>query len=187
MDKLTLTSPKYLHQWLRLYRLYLSAFPAEERKPFFTIVSMFRKKRMDVWCLEQDRHFLGFVTAIDDEGLVLIDYLAIEDRCRGKGIGTAALQAIQKQYSRKQIFLEIESIYEQTPNLAQRQRRRAFYLRSGLKPMNVMINLFGVKMELLGFDCHIDYDRYHRFYMKNLGRWAAGHVHSEAHPHQNTK
>ena len=187
MDKITLTPPKHLRQWLRLYRLYRSAFPAEERKPFFTIVSMFRQKRMDVWCLEQDCRFFGLVTAIDDDGLVLIDYLAVEGHCRGQGVGTAALQAIRNHYSGKKIFLEIESIYEETPNLAQRQRRRNFYLRSGLVPMNVMINLFGVKMELLGFGCRIDYDRYYSFYMKNLGQWAAGHVHSEVHPHQNAK
>ena len=83
---------------------------------------------------------------------------------------------------KKNVFLEIESVYENAPNQAQRERRKAFYLRCGLTPMNVMVYLFGEKMELLGFGDPIDYDAYLRFYCRNLGSWAARHIRSAEYP-----
>ena len=97
-------------------------------------------------------------------------------------IGTAVLSLLQQKYAGKGLFLEIESVYEDAPDLALRQRRKQFYLRCGMTPMGVMICLFGVNMELLGFDCKISFDRYHQFYMDNVGSWAAGHVTSLPHP-----
>ena len=45
-----------------------------------------------------------------------------------------------------------------------------------MTPMNVFVELFGVDMELLGFDCKIDYDTYHSFYRDNLGDWVCKHI-----------
>ena len=53
-----------------------------------------------------------------------------------------------------------------------------------MTPMGVMINLFGVDMELLGFDCSISYDRYYSFYIENVGSWTAGHISSLPYPEQ---
>ena len=36
--------------------------------------------------------------------------------------------------------------------------------------------LFGVKMELMGFDCTLSYEQYHSFYRDNYGQWAADHI-----------
>jgi len=49
MNRLTLKKPQSLPDWLRLYRLYLSAFPASERKPFAVILRHYRNGKMDVW------------------------------------------------------------------------------------------------------------------------------------------
>ena len=38
--------PKNVIQWLRLHRLYQSAFPANEKKPFSMIRSMQKKERV---------------------------------------------------------------------------------------------------------------------------------------------
>lgn len=183
MNRLTLKKPQGLSCWLKLYRLYLSAFPASERKPFPVILRQYRKGKMDIWCLEDAGNFSGLAITINSDSLVLIDYLAIAESCRGKGIGTAALSALREQYRGRDVFLEIESVYEDAPNLPERLRRKDFYLRCGLTPMHVMVRLFGVKMELLGFDsCKIDYPTYHAFYRDNLGRWAADRIQSEIHP-----
>ena len=183
MNRLTFKKPQSLPDWLRLYRLYLSAFPASERKPFAVILLQYRRGKMDVWCLEEAGNFSGFAITINSDTLVLIDYLAIAESCRGKGLGTAALAALREKYSGRNVFLEIESVYEDAPNLPERQRRKQFYLRCGLTPMHVMVRLFGIKMELLGFDgCKIDYPTYHAFYRDNLGQWAADRIQSEIHP-----
>lgn len=183
MEPLLLQKPGTPGRWLALYRLYLSAFPRSERKPFSVMLKKYREGKMDLWCLEKGGRFLGLVITINSPSLILVDYLAIAENVRGQGIGTAAIAAIGERYKGRDIFLEIESVYEDTPDRPNRLRRKAFYLRCGLTPMKVMVRLFGVKMELLGFgSCRIDYNTYHAFYRDNLGRWAADRISSEVHP-----
>ena len=45
-----------------------------------------------------------------------------------------------------------------------------------MTPMNVFVELFGVDMELLGFDCQLSFEEYHDFYRDNYNAWAAEHV-----------
>lgn len=182
MEKITLDAPQGLGDWYRLYRLYRAAFPKAERKPVFVILERWRRGKMDIWCLRRGDRFSGLAITINGEDLTLIDYLAVSEDCRGEGIGSAALIALRELYKDKGLFLEIESVYEDVPSLAQRQRRKAFYLRCGLTPMQVMVTLFGVKMELLSFDCRITFQQYLSFYRENLGKWAKKHISSQTHP-----
>lgn len=182
MNDLTLVRPRGLARWLRLYRLYLSAFPASERKPFPMIVKMYRKGVTDIWCMERNGEFLGLAITINSDELILIDYLAVSRRCRGQGIGSAALGALRRMYAGKGVFLEIESTYEDAPNREERLRRKQFYLGCGLKELNVMAYLFGVKMELLGWDCRMDYEGYQAFYRDHYSPWAADHISRAVHP-----
>lgn len=182
MHTVTLESPKTLLHWLRLYKLYLNAFPRSERKPFSVITRQHRKGIFDVWCIRQQGLFAGLAITVKSDELVLLDYLAIEKNYRNHGIGSAVLPLLRQKYAGKGLFLEIESVYENTPDLALRQRRKQFYLRCGMTPMQVMICLFGVNMELMGFDCQISYDQYYDFYLKHVGSFAAGHISNLPYP-----
>lgn len=162
--------------WLKLYRLYLSAFPAAERKPWAMIRKMYRTGKTDIWCLMKAGHFVGLAITINGPDTILLDYFAIEKRHRGQGVGTAALQAIMARYADKGFFLEIESTGESAPNQPQRLRRKKFYLSCGLQEMHTTAVLFGVKMELLGVGCHLDYAQYKAFYRDNYNQWAADHI-----------
>lgn len=173
---ISLKKPQNFCQWIQLYSLYRTAFPRAERKPFAIIRKTQRKGKMDVWCLEKDGHFLGLAITINSDELILIDYLAVSKKQRGKGVGSGALQALRAQYAGKDVFLEIESVFDDCKNKEERLKRKQFYLHCGMKPMQVMVYLFGVKMELLGFDCKIDYETYFSFYRDNLGAWVASHI-----------
>ena len=65
---------------------------------------------------------------------------------------------------------------ESADNFEERKRRKQFYLSNGMIPMNVFVELFGVDMELLGFDCSLTFEEYHAFYRDNYNAWAADHV-----------
>ena len=177
-----LAKPRRIADWLALYRLYRTAFPRAERKPAWVILQQYQKGKMDIWCLQQSHGFRGLAITINGDRQILLDYLAVEKRWRGCGIGTGALAALRQHYEGKDVFLEIESVFEDVPDLSMRQRRKAFYLRSGLKPMEVMVYLFGVKMELLGYGDPISYAQYHRFYTENLGSWVASHIQPAEYP-----
>jgi len=170
------TAPKGLRQWAEIYRLYHKAFPASEKKPFSMIVKMHRKGSSHVWRFTREGKFAGLIITINGTSHVLLDYLAVEENQRGTGIGTEILQLMRRQYAGKGVFLEIESIYEDCENKAQRLRRKHFYEKCGMKSMEVFVWLFGVKMELMGFDCCLTYEDYHAFYRDNYNQWAADHI-----------
>ena len=169
-------APRGLLQWAEIYRLYQEAFPASEKKPFSMILKMHRKGASDVWRFTRNGKFAGLIITINGENHILLDYLAVDKAKRGTGIGTQILQLMQQQYSGKGVFLEIESVYEDCDNKAERLRRKHFYEKCGMKSMEVFVWLFGVKMELMGFDCRVTYEEYHRFYRDNYNEWAAKHI-----------
>ena len=176
MAAVSLHAPTGLRQWARLYTLYLCAFPRSERKPFFFMVKKHREGTFEMLCILKDGRFAGLAFMAFHEDLVLVDYLAVSKSLRGSGVGSGALAALRRRYPGKRLFLEIESVYEDTPERPQRLRRKHFYLENGMTPMGVMVRLFGVPMELLGFDCSITYEQYHSFYLQSMGAWAADHI-----------
>lgn len=168
--------PSGLVEWFKIYNLYQKAFPAGEKKPFSMIRSMHKKGRSDVWYCEEDGKFAGLVITINGPDKVLLDYLAVAKKRRGQGIGSKMLQRMRKQYAGKGVFLEIEIVDERAENFEERKRRKQFYLSNGMTEMNVFVELFGVDMELLGFECRLTFEEYHDFYRDNYSAWAAEHV-----------
>ena len=174
--EIRLEKPARLGDWLRLYRLYMEAFPASERKPLSIILRMYRNGKVDIWCLREENAFVGLATTINGDDLTLLDYFAVEGKRRGQGVGSAALQKLLARYGEQGMFLEIETTAGNAPNQAQREKRKAFYLRSGLEELHTTAKLFGVQMELLGKNCSLDYAAYKAFYHTHYSPWAAEHV-----------
>ena len=184
MTNLNLTQPRAFRQWLEIYRLYRASFPRPERKPFSIIVKAWHRGTTDIWCFEGQGKFLGFATTMNGRDLIMLDYFAVERKHRGEGVGTAALKQVLAQYPDKGFFLEIESAYEPGADQEKRQKRKNFYLHCGLKPLNVMANVFGVPMELLGVNCALDFEKYHNFYRDNYRKMALKHITRLPHPHE---
>lgn len=143
---------------------------------------MTKKKKTDTWRILRHGRFSGFATTINGDGLVMLDYLAIDQRARNSGTGTQALRLLQDTYAGQGFFVEIESPFEDVPDKQDRLRRRAFYRRCGLEPLAVMAVVFGVKMELLGRNCRLDFDSYQAFYREHYSDYAAGHLKKAQHP-----
>ena len=146
------------------------------------IRKMYRKGVTDVWYCTEGTQFVGLAITINSPDRILLDYFAIAEDLRGSGYGSAILRGVIRQYEGKGLFGEIESTYEDCPDRELRQRRKAFYLRNGLRELGVMVELFGVTMELLGVGCTMDYAEYRSFYADNYSRWAAEHIAPAVHP-----
>lgn len=180
--EVVLKRPRSPFSWLRVYRLYLQAFPSSERKPFAIILKKTREGTTDVWCMYANGQFSGFCTTINGDSAVLLDYLAVCEAVRGKGIGTQTLYALQQQYEGRGLFAEIESPFEEGDDKEARVRRKAFYRACGMEPFGVMARVFGVNMELLGRGCSFDYAAYHAFYRDYYSRYAADHLQELPYP-----
>ena len=170
--------PRGFRQWAQIYKLYQRAFPAEEKKPFRIILKMSRQGTTDVWRFTHDGKFAGMAATVNGKEHILLDYLAVEESRRGCGIGTEILGLMKEHYAGKGVFLEIESPYEPGDDREQRLQRKRFYEKCGLRSMDVFVWLFGVKMELMGFDCDLSYGQYRDFYRDNYSPWAADHIQS---------
>lgn len=168
--------PKTLMQWLKIYILYHKSFPANEKKPFSRIISTYRNGHADVWYLSYKGYFAGLAITINSAETILLDYYAISPRMRGYGIGSRVLRSMQKHYAPKGLLLEIESCHPDAPNLEERTRRKEFYLRNRMVPLNIDVLLFGVEMELLGYNCQVDFSKYRSIYAENYGKLLAKNV-----------
>lgn len=173
---LTYAEPKGFRQWAEVYVLYRKSFPKSEKKPFAMIRSMHKKGKTDVWRFERNGGFAGIIITINGKENILLDYLAVDEKQRGTGIGSEILKCMKKHYAGKGVFLEIESVYEDCENKAERLRRKHFYEKCGMESMDVFIWLFGVKMELMSFGCKMSFEEYHAFYRDNYNQWAADHI-----------
>lgn len=157
-----------------IFLLYRSAFPRQERKPFNRITAMVKQGRSDLWTIRYDGRFAGFAATVNAPDLVLLDYLAVSKKYRGWGIGTAALKTLMGRYPA--LFVEIESTFADAPNRVEREKRKRFYVNCGMIPMGTEADLFGIRMELLGVRCHLDFESYRSFYRDHYSPWAAEHV-----------
>ncbi len=170
-EKIRLLPVRSAAQLRKIRCLYKHAFPRNERKAFFVIRHSQRKGCADLWYLEYEGAFAGLAITMNARDLVLLDYFAIDSSLRSKGLGSAALHLLQEQYKDKRFFLEIESVYLESPNKAERLRRKQFYLRGGMTETGVRINVYGMEMELLSHNCPISYADYCGIYQETLGRW----------------
>lgn len=172
----TLSPPGSFRDWLRIYALYHTAFPGSERKPFGVIRRMVRQGRTDLWCIRSRGRFLGFAATVNSPDVILLDYLAVSPGHRGCGCGSAALELLKQIYAGKGLFVEIEDTAPSGSTQPQRLRRKRFYTRAGMVPMGVCAMVFGVPMELLGWNCTLDFPGYQSFYRDHYSPWAAEHI-----------
>ena len=159
-----------------IFALYRAAFPREERKPFSVIRKMAKRGRADIWTIRHDDRFAGLAATVNGQENILLDYFAVKSALRGRGIGSAALKRLMEHYAQKGFFVEIESTFEPSGNSRERQKRKEFYVNSGLIPMDTEADVFGVRMELLGVRCHLDFEQYRNFYRDDYSPWAADHI-----------
>lgn len=160
-------------EWELLERLYTEAFPDNERKPFGMIREKHRKKRTDVWVVDEDGKFSGLAITMNSADLVLLDYFAICREKRGNGLGSASLKALFEKYRGKRFFLEVESLAVVADNTEERRRRKQFYRNNGMSELGVYARLFGVEFELLGYECEVSFREYFSLYDDIYGSYAS--------------
>lgn len=152
-----------------ILELYQKAFPAEERKPFSVIERKAAMGSVEILLIRESAKRVGLAIVAIEEDLALLDYFAIDERWRGRGFGTEALQVLYALYSDRQVFLEIEEPDEAAPNYQERVRRKNFYIRNGMRETGIHVELFGVRMELLSVGEGLRFEDCEKVYRELLG------------------
>lgn len=129
--------------------IYFEAFPKEERMPFPLMVAMSKLWNTNFWAFYDDDTLCGFVYIATNRKLAFIMFFAIDKLLRSKGYGGTILQEIQKKYPNKKIIVSIEPCDNSAPDIENRTRRKAFYLRNGYTETGYKIKLSGVVQDIL--------------------------------------
>ena len=88
--------------WMRQLRaLYGTAFPSEERVPFFYLLRKAKKGAAECLAALDGDRFVGLAYTVSHKDLVFLFYFAVSDDRRGAGYGTAVLEALGHRYSGK--------------------------------------------------------------------------------------
>lgn len=138
------------------------AFPIEEHTETGFIYD-FDNNAFDllgIYREEAPENFAGYFLCIKNDKTVYISYFAICPEKRNLGIGTKALEALKEYYSGKQLVLYFESVFEESENIEQRKRRRAFYMRNGFYETGWFITVNSISFEIVSSKEVFDKDSY---------------------------
>lgn len=153
----------------QIKKLYREAFPKEERYPFFLIQKRAKEGKGEILVLEEEG-FAGLAIVMFYKDIAMLQFFAIAPEKRGHHLGSTTLSLLKERYAGKRLLLEIETLCPEAENYADRVRRKNFYLRNGMKEMNVVVILFGVELELLTAGGDVSFEEYHAVYTDMLGR-----------------
>lgn len=159
-----------------LKNLYKTAFPESEQKPFELMLKKREEGDAEILSIEKSGDFLGLAIVVSRGDLALLDYFAVSPQRRGGGVGGEAFEMLKERYAKKRFFIEIEDTQLAADNSEQRLRRKAFYLRHGMKPLPFKVDLFGVDMELLTSARPLTFEEYHALYQGVFGPGIASRI-----------
>ncbi|MBP3852964.1 MAG: GNAT family N-acetyltransferase [Erysipelotrichaceae bacterium] len=113
----------------RIKQIYLASFPANERWDFDELMT-----HLSACILYYDNDTLvGFTALFTNQTITNIVYFAIDPARRNQGYGTQILKQLCASLPGQRISVDIESPDTNHPEVAQRTRRKDFYLRNGFQ------------------------------------------------------
>ncbi|MCM1133069.1 MAG: GNAT family N-acetyltransferase [Ruminococcus flavefaciens] len=142
-------------------RIYESAFPADEKAPFFLIMRKAELKRAEFLVAYENGEVIGFAYTVCHRDMAYLFYLAVDENKRGRGYGRKIIEAVKVRYAGKRIFLAREQLEKSAPNYSQRVSRRNFYLKCGFRDLPCCIKEASVVYDVMGIGGRIsakDYD-----------------------------
>ena len=150
--------------------LYLTAFPKEERLPWWLLRLNARRQGVDLTAFLDGDAFCGFTASVTVEDLHFLLFFAIDEEKRGKGYGSAILQKLQREH--KTVVLNVELLDPKAENYDQRKRRFAFYLRNGFMDTCYHVWEVGGKFRVLSTAPVLDVPQYKKIFKKlTFGLW----------------
>ena len=77
--------------WKKIKALYLRAFPAVERLPFWLLKKKTQRRIAEFCSLYDDDEWVGFIYTLKNDSLAYVFFLAIDDTKRSHGYGLSLI------------------------------------------------------------------------------------------------
>ena len=141
-------------RYFKVKKLYLSAFPKNERFPFVGLLAMALQKRVNLQAVYDHDNFIGLIFWTYAEKIIYIGYLAVDPVWRGKGYGSEILNLMKRNHLGQEIVLDIEPVTKTAKNYSQRINRLLFYKHNGFKLTQDNLVDEGGRYSILSSDKH---------------------------------
>lgn len=145
MELTYINNGKYMDE---IEKLYLEAFPKDERFPFWILEECSKENNSDLYAFIDNDKFIGMCYIVNCVNAYYLMYLAVEPNLRNKNYGSKILSKLKEKY--QLLFLSIDE-----PNDSISIRRKNFYLKNGFYDINRVYEDTGINYEILCTD-----DRY---------------------------
>lgn len=154
----------------RLKALYNSAFPKEERAPFYLMKRKADRGRGELLAVRDGENFVGLVYMICCRDMAYLFYFAIDEPLRGRGYGSKVLTAVKERYHGKRLFLAREQLDPSADNYEQRIKRHYFYKHNGFEDMACRIKEASVIYDVMGIGGKVSEKEYEELITRWSGR-----------------
>lgn len=153
-------------------RLFISAFPPEERPPFFVLKGKLKNNSSELLIAEDQGIFKGFLYLVTYKDLMYLFFFAVEKNFRGKGVGSKILSLLKEKYKDKRIFLAREQLTPDAPNYEERVNRYNFYVKNGFFNIPFEITEGPVTFDAMGTDENI----FPEEYLSLMNKWLSPYM-----------
>lgn len=145
-------------------RLYLRAFPKQERLPLPLLhaIALRRSCHFLAWFEEGGSDPCALTYSYVLEDLAYIGFFAVDSTRRGRGLGSRILDEYVRRYPDRAHVLEIEPVEPGHANSEQRVKRLAFYERNGFRTTELMTHQFGEDYSVLVRNGEVSSERLQR-------------------------
>ncbi len=154
----------------RAKALYLSAFPKEERLPWWLMRLNALRRGIDLTAWMEGETFCGFTASVTEGNMHFLLFFAVDGGLRGRGYGSKILDAIRREHGC--VSLNVELLDPKAENYEQRKLRFAFYGKNGFYDTYYHVWEVGGKFRVLSTCPELDVQSYKSIFKKlSLGVW----------------
>ena len=157
----------------QIKKLYLEAFPAKERMPFF-LFHLKKKGQADLSGVYEKGKLAGMVYCVRHKNMVFIFYLAVEKSLRGRGYGSRILEKLKEKYRDCSLVLNMEEVDPSYENYEQRKKRKDFYRKNGFRESGFKIREYGVIYEFMYYGQNTTVREYQELLRNYFGKFLYG-------------
>ena len=153
-------------------QLYYTAFPKEERLPWWILRLTTLKAGVELTAYCHGDGFCGFAHTTETDEVLFVMFLAVAEDHRGQGCGSAILSHLKQQASGKPILLNVEPLDDAAANATERIARMRFYEKNGFYDTGHNIKEVGGTFRVLSTVPTLDIPAYLKVFAKlSFGLW----------------
>jgi GNAT superfamily N-acetyltransferase len=118
-----------------LYAMYCKAIPVREQKSKAELCAMVARPDYRFLLTLEGPTVVGFSISFvpADEAFCLLEYMAVHERCRNRGLGGQLFQETARSAQKEFVLLEVDSDREPSADNETRKRRLNFYRHLGCR------------------------------------------------------